>query len=397
MSKPFGALQGILVLDLTQMLAGPYCAQLLADHGAEVIKIEPPAGDATRTYSPYHPDDKLRSHGGYFQSVNRNKSSVVLDLKLAEDRAKFMALVAAADVLVENYREGVMEKLGVSYEALAEVNPRLVYASIRGFGDHRTGKSPNSNWPAYDVVAQAMGGLIGITGIDRDTVVKVGPGVGDIMPGLMAAFGIVSAVLHARRTGEGQYVDVSMVDTVLSLCERIVYQYSYANHVSEPDGQHHVMFAPFGLYPASDGQVAIACPGQHQWALLCRLMGVEQYASDARFATDRLRSQNRTELNEIVSAFTSRHTKRELSAVFGGHIPFSAVFDAKDVFEDPHFAARDMLPRVPHPGVEQPLAIAGIPMRLSKTPGQIARGAPTLGEHNEEIFTRFGAGKPVGN
>ena len=206
----FGALSSIRVLDLTQMLAGPYGTMMLADHGAEVIKIEPPKGDMTRNGGPFTESDTQRTHGGYFQSVNRNKRSVMLDLKSEEGKAAFLELVKSADAVTENFRVGVMDKLGLGYEVLREVNPKIVYGCLNGFGDPRTGASPYAKWPAFDVVAQAMGGIMAITGPDPQTPTKIGPGVGDIVPGMFLAFGVLAAVHKARETGAGQFVDVSM-------------------------------------------------------------------------------------------------------------------------------------------------------------------------------------------
>ena len=268
-----GALAGLRVLDLSQVLAGPFCTQMLADHGAEVIKIEPPEGDPARRFAPFRADDTERAFGGYFQSINRGKKSVVLDLKDPAGRAAFLKLVAGADVLVENYRAGVMERLGLGYETLARINPRLVYGAIRGFGDPRSGESPYNDWPAFDVVAQAMGGIMGITGPTADQPLKIGPGVGDTVPALMLAFGILAAVRHAERSGQGQFVDISMIDGVLALCERLVHQYSYAGEVAGPEGNGHPLLCPFGLFRAADGWVAIGCPTDKFWVELAAAIG----------------------------------------------------------------------------------------------------------------------------
>jgi crotonobetainyl-CoA:carnitine CoA-transferase CaiB-like acyl-CoA transferase len=387
---PAGALDGLRVIDLTQMLAGPFCTMMLADQGAEVIKVEPLEGDGTRRMGPYAPEDDLRAFGGYFQSVNRNKLSVALDLKKAEARELFLELVDGAQVVVENYRAGVMERLGLSYETLRARNRRLVYASIRGFGDPRTGKSPYVDWPAYDVVAQAMGGIMAITGPDAATPTKVGPGIGDVVPAVMAAYGIMAAVWRAERSGEGQYVDVAMVDAVLSACERILYQYSYEGKVPGPEGNRHPVLAPFGLVPAQDGVVALACPGDEFWATLCRLMGRADLAEDPRFATREDRSAHHDAVYAEVSAFTARHTRRELMAILGGEVPFGPVFDVSDIAADPHFRARDMVVPLDHPGTSGKRAVAGVPIRLSETPGGVRRRAPLLGEHTDEVLAALG-------
>ena len=228
-----GALAGLRVLDFTRALAGPFCTMLLADQGADVIKVEAlDTGDGTRTMVPFPPEiTDRRPYGGYFQSVNRNKRSIVIDLKSPQGKGLVRNMVRSVDVVVENFRAGVMEGLGLSYESLAEINPKLVYAAIRGFGDPRTGESPYSKWPAYDVIAQAMGGMMSITGPVDGVPTKVGPGVGDLIPATLSAFGILAAVLNANKTGEGQFVDVAMYDSILAFCERIVPQYSYTGEV----------------------------------------------------------------------------------------------------------------------------------------------------------------------
>ncbi len=213
-----GALHGLKVLDMTRALAGPFCTMLLADQEADVIKVEAlNTGDGTRAMVPFPPEITDRKpYGGYFQSVNRNKRSIVVDLKQPEGKEIIRTIVKEADVLVENFRTGVMEGLGLSYESLAEINPKLVYAAIRGFGDPRTGDSPYGSWPAYDVIAQAMGGMMSITGPVDGEPTKVGPGVGDMIPATLAAFGIMAAVYDANRTGKGQFIDVAMYDAVLA-------------------------------------------------------------------------------------------------------------------------------------------------------------------------------------
>ncbi|HUN49667.1 MAG TPA: CoA transferase [Candidatus Sulfotelmatobacter sp.] len=389
-SPPLGPLDGLRVIDLTQMLAGPYCTMLLADQGAEVVKVEPLDGDGTRLMGPHRVDDRLKLFGGYFQSVNRNKLSIAIDLKQAEGRALLMRLVDTAAVLVENYRAGVMDRLGLAYETLRVQNRKLVYASIRGFGDPRTGKSPYVEWPAYDVVAQAMGGIMGITGPNAETPIKVGPGVGDLVPAVMAAFGIMAAVYRAEKTGEGQYVDVGMVDAVLSLCERIVHQFFYQENVPGPEGNRHPFLSPFGIVPAKDGYVALACHADEFWAELCRLMGREELASDPRYATRQARAEHQDLVYAAVGDFTRRHTKHDLMGILGGHVPFGPVFDVSDIVADPHFKVRQMIVPLEHPGSPTKVAVAGIPIRMTETPGSIRRRAPLLGEDTDAVLGMIG-------
>ncbi len=386
-----GALSDIRIIDLTQMLAGPYGTMMLADHGAEVIKVEPPkTGDMTRPGGPFHEGDEQRTHGGYFQSVNRNKKSVVLDLKTEEGKAALKALVKDADAVTENFRVGVMDKLGLNYEVLKEINPKLVYGTLRGFGDPRTGKSPYAEWPAFDVVAQAMGGIMGITGPDPETPTKIGPGVGDIVPGMMLAFGVLMGIHHARRTGEGQFVDVSMVDSILAVCERMVYQHSIQDKVARPEGNGHPFICPFGMFPAKDGFVTIAAPSQDFFDILCDLLGAPHLKADERFSNPADRGRLKQDLIVELSAVTSSFTKKELQDRLGGKIPFGPVMQMDEVAADPHFAIREMVVPVEQPGCERETRIAGVPIKLTATPGGVRTRGPFLGEHTEDILRDVG-------
>ncbi|MGB3071840.1 MAG: CoA transferase [Ottowia sp.] len=386
----FGALDGVRVIDFTQMLAGPFCTQLLADQGAEVIKIEPVEGEESRQAGPFRPEDKLRDFGGYFASVNRNKRSIGLDLKDPAARGIALELIDTANVVVENYRAGVMDRLGLSYETLRERNPKLVYASIRGFGDPRTGKSPYSEWPAFDVVAQAMGGLMQINGPDRHTPLKVGPGVGDLYPATLCAYGVTAALFRAARTGEGQFVDVSMVDAVLALCERTVHQHSFQDLIPFPEGNRHPLLSPFGLFKAKDGFVTLAAHFDAMWVKLCKLIDRPDLITDSRTATAAARVDHRDFVYEQLENYTSERTKRELTDLLGGKIPFGPVYNVAEVFADPHIAAREMIVKVAHPGLDREMSIAGIPLKMTGTPGRVARRAPMVGEHTGEILREIG-------
>jgi len=386
-----GPLAGLRVIDLTQMLAGPYCTMLLADLGADVIKVEPPGGDMTRYTGPFFADDEERAYGGYFGSINRNKRSVVLDLKSDEGKDALRAMAASSPVLVENFRAGVMERLGLAWETLHEANPSLVYATIRGFGDPRTGESPYVSWPAFDVVAQAMGGFMGITGTADGVPLKAGPGVGDIYPAALAALGIVAAVRHAERTGTGQLVDVGMVDAVLSMCERIVYQYSYTGAVPGPEGNAHPMLCPFENFPTEDGWITIAAPGDAHWQLLCAAMGRPELGADERFKTGRDRVRNAPETRRVVREWTAGRTTRDAVAALAGKVPAGPVQSVRDIFEDGHAKSRDMLVEVEQAGYTARKAVyAGVPIKLTATPGGIHRRPPRLGEHTAEVFSEFG-------
>ena len=385
-----GALKGLRILDLTHALAGPFCSQILGDHGADVIKVEPLEGDFFRRMGPFREDDHQRHYGGLFQSCNRNKRSIAVDLKNPEGQALLRDLVMGADALVENYRAGVLDKLGLGWDALRQIKPSLVYTSVRGFGDKAGGASPYMQWPAFDIVAQAMGGWMGITGEDQEHPVKVGGGAGDTVSGLFAAFGTMAALWHARSTGQGQYVDVAMTDSILALSELVVSQYSYRHVSPVPVGNGIPGMAPFGTVRVKDGVIAIAAPHDPQFKLLCTLIGMPELLADARFATEALRWENNTALKAAIETFTTTRTKLELRDLFGGKVPFSPIYNAQDIFNDPHFAARNMLPEVEQPGSASPVAVPGVPVKLSLTPGGVRHRAPLLGEHTHEILHDLG-------
>jgi crotonobetainyl-CoA:carnitine CoA-transferase CaiB-like acyl-CoA transferase len=380
-----GPLAGLRVIDLTQALAGPYATMLLCDLGADVVKVEPPHGDPIRDVGPYREDDGTRAFGGYFQSINRGKRSVAIDLKSEPGLRELFALVAKAEVLVENFTVGVMERLGAPYERLREINPRLVYASLRGFGDPRTGQSPYATWPAMDIVAQAMGGLMGITGPEGGPPTKAGPGVGDIFPGALLALGIAAAVLHARETGVGQYVDVAMYDAMLSLCERIVYQHSYRGAVPGPEGNKHPLLSPFDVVHAADGWIAIAAPTAARWERLCVRIGRPELARSDRFATNALRARHREELHAILAAWATCRTRTQILGVLGDVVPVGPVNTVADIFDDPHVHARDMVVALEHPGCRDPVLVAGQPIKFTRTPARVSRRAPQLDEHRDQL------------
>lgn len=389
-AEPTGALDGIKILDMTLFLAGPYCTMMLGDQGADVIKVEPLEGDYTRFTNPFRADDTAHQVSGFFASVNRNKRSITVDLKKPAGKELILRIADQSDAVVENFRAGVMDRLGLAYETLIARNPKLVYATIRGFGDPRTGKSPYWNWPAYDVVSQAMGGIMGITGPDENTPMKVGPGVGDTIPAMMCAYGIVCAILRAHRTGKGQFVDVSMVDAILATCERIVHMKAYENKVAKPGGNRHPLFSPFGIVPAKDGYITIAAHSDEWWKVFCDLMQKPEWMTDP-ILSDRLgRVHNQDYTYEAVGKETSKYTKKELMARLGGKMAFSPVNNIDDIFADPHFEVREMLVDVEHPGCATPVKQTGVPIKMTETPGRIRQRAAILGEHTDQIMAEVG-------
>lgn len=390
-----GPLEGVRVIDLTHALAGPFCTMLLADLGADVLKVEPLHGDGTRKLGPFAPDDSLKAFGAYFHSVNRNKRSTAINLGNPAGRQVFERLLEGADVLVENYRDGVMDRFGLSFETLHARFPRLVYACIRGFGDHRTGDqtvppSRYADWPAFDVVAQAMGGLTGVTGPGPEQPMNAGAPVGDMAPALFCALGIVSAVLRARETGRGQLVDVAMYDAVLAICERIVYLYSYTGQVAIPQGAGNPQLCPFDAFPTKDGWISIAAPSERHWQYLCDVMGNPELGTDPELASNQQRVERAEEVRRAVGDWTSQYSTREVEELLGGLVPCGPVHTAADIFADPHVARRQMLSRVEHPGMSDLATLVNSPIRMSESSVGVRRRAPLLGEHTDEVFSAMG-------
>jgi crotonobetainyl-CoA:carnitine CoA-transferase CaiB-like acyl-CoA transferase len=403
MTERTGPLANLTIVDCTMALAGPFGTALLADMGADVIKIEPPHGDGSRSVPPLPPDYANASsdeqagvdYGGYFASINRNKRSVVLDLKQSEDREALLKLCEQADAIVENMRVGVMDRLGVGYEVIKARNPRIVYGAIRGFGDPRTGESPYAEWPAYDIVAQSMGGVAHITGPQGDAGYPCGVSVGDIYPGTLLAMGLLAAINHANATGEGQFFDIGMYDAMLAFNETVVANYGYSQIELGPRGQHHPNLMPFGIFPTNDGGVAIAAPGPGHWQALCAAMQREDLIDDERTQNTFVRRRNQEFVEEAISAWTSQLSKQEVVTKLGGTVPCGPVNTARDIFADPHVAARDMITRFELPGDNPEVAIVGSPIKFSQSPAGFYRRPPTLGEHTDQVFAEFGLRDPV--
>lgn len=389
--EPFGPLKGLRVLDFTQALAGPFGTQVFADLGAEVVKVEAPAGDSTRRAPTFHESDRSHSNSGFFHSINRNKLSMVIDLKRSEGVDVIRRLIPGFDVVTENFRAGVMERLGLSYENLRELNPRLVYGALRGFGDPRGGASPYQSWPAYDVVAQAMGGMMGVTGAGPGQPMKVGPGVGDTIPGLYLAIGVLAAVMSARQTGRGQFVDVAMLDCVLAVSERIVHQHFMGGSVPGPEGSHHPFITPFGIFPAKDGHIALACTGEGFFEAAALALDDPELLQDPVTADAAARGAHRADAITRIGAVTARFTKAELLARLGGRAPMGPVYDVAEIARDPHFAARGMLQAFDLPDLATPMVVAGVPIKLTETPGGVRAPGPRIGEHTRQALEQAGA------
>ena len=393
-----GPLRNITIVDCTMALAGPFGTSLLADLGANVIKVEPPHGDMSRSVPPLPPDyvnatsDESGGvdYGGYFASINRNKRSVVLNLKQPDDREVLLKLCEQADVIVENMRVGVMDKLGVGYDVVKTRNRKIVYACIRGFGDPRTGTSPYADWPAYDIVAQSMSGHAHITGPAGQDGYPSGVSVGDIYPGTLMALGIVSAVHHAHSTGQGQFMDVGMYDAMLAFSETVIANYGYSQIELGPRGQHHPNLMPFGIFPAKDGGIAIAAPGPGHWAALCEAMHRPDLVDDERTRNTFVRKRNQAFIEAQISAWTGSMTKAEIVDLIGGKVPCGPVNTAADIFADPHVAARNMITRFTPPGDNPEVAIVGSPIKFTETAAGFYRAPPGLGEHTDEVLQEMG-------
>jgi len=379
-----GPLTDIRIIDLTAALAGPFCTMLLADLGADVIKVEPPRGDFTRGGGPFTKGDTERHYGGYFASVNRSKRGIVLDLQEEDDRDTLRELVKGADVVVENFRVGVLDRLGLGYEDLAAVNPRIVYGAVRGFGDPRTGESPYAEWPAFDVIAQAMSGLVSTTGEAGTAGTRIGPSIGDTYPATLLALGIVAAVHEARRTGQGQFVDVAMYDALVALCEETIYRWSYWGRHDRPAGNMHPIHIPFGVFDTADGAVALAAPTTH-WPVLCEIIGRPEWVDDERTRDNRARNGHRDLVLDEIGAWLRAHTTAEVVDELGGRVPVGPVNTNEMLFADPHLAAREMLVAIDTAGADRPTVFANSPIKFSRTAAGVHRRPPMLGEHDAEI------------
>ncbi len=372
-------LSDIRVLDLTKVLAGPFCAMQLADFGAEVIKVENPhtGGDDSRQFGPHSNDTSV-----YFMSINRNKKSITLDLKSSHGQRLFKDLVREADVVIENFRAGVMDDLGLGYEELKTINSGIIYASSSGFGH----SGPYWDRPAYDAVIQGMGGIMSVTGEKDGSPTRVGVSIGDLASGLYLAYGIALALLHRQKTGEGQKVDVAMLDCQVALLENHISRYLTAGEVPEPIGNRHPSLAPFGSFQTSDGYIIIAVGNNRLWKELCRVLGHPEWAEDPRFATNSLRVENYTALEELLEQKLMEKSRRDWIEIFvESGIPCGPINSIPDLVKDPQVQARDMIVEIENPNDGQ-VSVSGVPVKLSNTPGDITKTAPSLGENTYEVL-----------
>jgi CoA:oxalate CoA-transferase len=387
-----GPFDGILVADLTRILAGPYCTLLLAELGARVIKVErPPGGDEARRIGPV--PDAAPDRSAYFQSVNRGKQSIALDLELAGDRAVFEALLDRADVLAENFRPGVMEKLGYEWETLHARWPRLIVASTSGFG--QTG--PMRSLPAYDVVAQAMGGMMSLTGEPGRPPVRVGVSLGDLAAGMYTALGVAAALYHRERTGEGQQVDVSMLDSQVALVENAISRLEATGETPGPIGSRHPAVAPFQAFATADGHLVIAAGNDELFGRLARALGREDLVSDPRFAgaAERMRQVDALQ-RELERALAPAETAHWLAVLRAAGVPCAPVQDVAEVLADPQVRARNMIVAVDDPQIGR-IRMAGNPVKLSASDDPTSRPpAPALDADGERIRAELGLAEEPG-
>lgn len=374
-----GALEGIRVLDLTRVLAGPFAAMMLADMGAEVIKIEiPNRGDDSRAFGPF-----INGESAYYMNLNRNKKGVTLDLKKPEGKEIFLEMVKRSDVVVENYRPGTMEKLGLGYETLREVNEGIVYAAVSGFGHY----GPYMKRPGYDIIGQAMGGLMSTTGWPGGEPTRTGTAMGDVLGGLSAAIGILAALKNRDFTGKGQKVDVALVDSVVASMEIITQIYLAEGRIPERIGNRYETVYPYDSFKAKDGSLVIGAGNEKLYQELCKVMGMPELAYDERFNTIPKRKQRHVELKEIIENWTRDKTVNELvDMLLEAGVPAAPIYGVDQVVKDPHIAkAREMFVNVKHPKAGD-TTLTGCHIKLYDTKPSIRTPAPLLGQHNEEIY-----------
>ncbi len=370
------ALDGVRVLDFTQILAGPFCTMNLADFGAEVIKIEKPGdGDGSRIFGPF-----VNGQSGYYTLVNRGKKGIALDLK--KGKSIIYDMVKTCDIVVENFKPGVMEKLGFSYEKLKEINPSIVYCSISGFGQD----SPMRDLAAYDIVAQGMSGMMSITGYPDTPPARVGSSLGDISAGLYAVTGILLALYNREKTGEGQYVDVALLDSVFAFVETNVVRHTIGGIHPTRVGARHPLSAPFDIYRCKDAHVIIAVASDPHFAKLCEMIGQPDLIRNPKFDSDPHRSENDVELKAILEKFLADYSVAEAMEMMQARaIPCGPLCTVDEACENPSILKREMLVEIDQPGMGR-VKITGNPMKLSKTPADPRHPAPILGRDTKDVL-----------
>ncbi len=380
----YKALEGIVVLDFTKVLAGPYCGSILADFGADVIKIELPGkGDDARTYGPIVNGESL-----YYANLNRGKRGITLNLKTEQGKEVFKKLVRKADILIENNRPGVMERLGLGYEELSRINPRLIYGKISGFGS--TG--PYADRPGYDIISQAMGGLMSVTGEKGGSPTRSGNAMGDVLGGMNLTIGILMALEARNRSGRGQVVDIALVDSVIASLEQAWQRYFTSGKIPVRHGNSYDAIAPYDSYRAKDGYLVIGCGNQKLFEVLClRILNRPELITDERFATMPLRVENQMALKKVIEEWMQDMTVDEaVKQVLDVGIPAGPIMSLDMISNDAHFTeARQMFEEIDYPGVGT-IKLNNSPIKLSESKAKIRGLSPRLGEHNKEILMNLG-------
>jgi len=376
--KTKGALSGIRILDLSRVLAGPFCTMMLADLGAEVIKIEIPGkGDDSRSFGPF-----VNGESGYYMNVNRNKTGITLNLKKPEGKELFLDMVEKADIVVENYRPGVMEKLGLGYEVLKERNPKVIYGAVSGFGHY----GPYTQRPGYDVIGQASCGLMSVTGWPDGGPTRVGTAMADSLAGYSLAIGLLAALQYRNSTGIGQKVDIGMMDAGIASMQIIYPIYTMGGRLPERIGNRYESNYPTDTFETKDGMMVIGAANDKLWVKLCEVMGRPQLALDERYDKNPKRVERYMELRPVIQDWTSNYTTKDVvELLLENGVPASPINNLAQVVEDPHAQAREMFVHVQHPAAGDTV-LNGSQFKMTETNPQIDRPAPLLGQHNEEVY-----------
>ena len=377
-----GPLKNLLVLDLTRVLVGPYCTMMLSDLGARVIKVEAPeVGDDSRNFGPF-----IEDYSAYFMSLNRGKESIALNLKNSDDKKIFDKILAKADILVENFKPGTLEKWGYGWKDVCEKYPKLIYASASGFG--QTG--PLKELPAYDMVVQGMGGLMSVTGQPNSEPTRVGTSIGDITAGLFTTIGINAALYDREKTGKGTFIDVSMLDCQIAILENAIARYLSKNEIPKPMGSRHPSIAPFEAFKTKDSHIIIAAGNDKLFEKLCNVLEISKIFNDEKFNTNSSRSKNIGELKVIIeNKLSSKITTDWVSQMEKERIPCGPIYNIKEAVENPQVQSRNMIVKAYHKVIGD-FKLAGNPIKMSSFKDETTRGdIPDLDEHREKILKEF--------
>ena len=377
-----GPLKNLLVLDLTRVLVGPYCTMMLSDLGARVIKVEAPEiGDDSRKFGPF-----IEDYSAYFMSLNRGKESIALNLKNTDDKKIFEKILAKADILVENFKPGTLEKWGYGWKDICKKYPKLIYASASGFG--QTG--PLKELPAYDMVVQGMGGLMSVTGQPNSEPTRVGTSIGDITAGLFTTIGINAALYDREKTGKGTFIDVSMLDCQIAILENAIARYLSKNEIPKPMGSRHPSIAPFEAFKTKDSHIIIAAGNDKLFEKLCNVLEISEIFNDEKFNTNSSRSKNIGELKVIIeNKLSSKITTDWVSQMEKERIPCGPIYNIKEAVENPQVQSRNMIVKAYHKVIGD-FKLAGNPIKMSSYKDETTRGdIPDLDEHREKILKEF--------